>query len=282
MTFRVRGLLAVLLVVLGSGCSVKMAYNNIDRLIRWGVNDYVDLSAAQKEVLARELDAIHNWHRKNHLPRYAAITRDLAGKLPDGVSVVAVAELNDQFEFWFDEVEAQLTPLVIDILSSLSDQQVSALPEKMAKSNEEWAAQESDRSLRQAQLDWAEQFGDALKNFTGRLNKSQTVYLERRSLEYQPEREMWSDYRDRFQNALMALLEKRQDNLEFATTYRALVANRKSFYGDDLTAVFDNNQRLNHEVTAHILSNLTDRQSAKFVDELLDLGEDFAELAAEV
>lgn len=282
MKFRVRGLLVVLLVVLGSGCSVKMAYNNIDRLIRWGVNDYIDLNAAQKEVLQRELDVIHSWHRKNHLPQYAAITRDVAGKLPDGVSVVAVAELNDQFEFWFEEVEAQLTPMVIDIVSSLSDQQVSALPEKMAKRNEEWAAQESDRSLREAQLNWAEQFGDALKNFTGRLNKSQKAYLERRSLEYQPEREMWSAYRDRFQNALMALLEKRQHKLEFATAYRALIANRQDFYGDQLTAVFDNNQRLNHEVTAHILSNLTGKQLARFVDELLDLGEDFAELAAEV
>jgi hypothetical protein len=93
---------------------------------------------------------------------------------------------------------------------------------------------------------------------------------------------MWSDYRHRFQMALMELLDVRQDKPQFATAYRVLVAKRKSFYGDELTAVFENNQRLNHEVTAHILSNLTEKQSAKFVDELLDLGEDFTELATEV
>jgi hypothetical protein len=282
MLMEVRGLLAVLLVVLLSGCSVKIGYNNIDRIIRWGVNDYIDLNFAQKEVLERELDLIHSWHRKNHLPQYAAVTRELARKLPDGVSVVAVVELNEQFEFWSDEVEALFSPLVVDIMSSLSDEQVSALPARMAESNAEWAEDESDRTLRAAQLYWAEQFGDVLKNFTGRLNKSQKTYLERRSLEYQPERVMWSDYRHRFQMALMELLDVRQDKPQFATAYRVLVAKRKSFYGDELTAVFENNQRLNHEVTAHILSNLTEKQSAKFVDELLDLGEDFTELATEV
>lgn len=271
----------LVLAVLSTGCSVKMAYNNLDRLVRWGVSDYVDLNAAQKEVLQSELATVHEWHRRNHLPLYAAYTQRLARELPDGVTAAQLADMFEQFEVWSGEVEERFNPLVINIMVSLSDEQVAALPARLDKNNTELAEPEADKPLREVQLLWAEEFGDGLKNFTGRLSKTQRAYLERRSLEYQPERVLWADYRARFQAELLALLQRRQDKEAFASGYKSLVANREAYYGPELTAVFANNLRLNREAAAHILSNLSERQSAKFVEALEDLGEDFAELAAQ-
>ena len=280
MSLKTRRLSLLLLVAtfLLTGCSVKLAYNNMDRLIRWGVSDYVDLSSAQKDVLQQELDTLHEWHRRTHLPQYAALSQRMARQLPDGVSMANVDELFSQFEIWSGEVEAEFTPLVIQIMVSLSDEQIADLPAKLEKSNKELAEPEQDKPLRDVQLLWAEEFADGLKNFMGRLNAEQRAYLERRSLEYQPERVLWADYRQRFQADLLSLLEARSAP-EFADNYRGLVASRESYYGVELTQVFASNQRLNKEVTAHVLSNLSDKQAQKFVDALTDLGEDFLELS---
>jgi len=32
-----------------SACSLKMAYNNMDRLVRWQMSDYLDLDAQQRD-----------------------------------------------------------------------------------------------------------------------------------------------------------------------------------------------------------------------------------------
>ena len=77
----------------------------------------------------------------------------------------------------------------------------------------------------------------------------------------------------------MAILEKREDVENFAAAYRDLVERRESYYGEELTEVFDHNQQLNREVAAHVLSNLTDAQSEQFKERLLELAEDFLELS---
>ena len=262
-----------------SGCSIKMAYNNLDRLIVWGVSDYVDLTSEQKEVLQTELASLMAWHRRNHLPAYAEFTKELAARSTDEITIAKMTEVNEQFEFWMAEVEEKFTPLIIRMMADLSDEQVASLPEKMRKSNDDLAEPEAEKTLRESQLQWAEEFADVLKRFTGRLNREQRDYLERRSLEYQPERKLWAEYRARFQVELMAVLEERSDFDAFEKAYRNLVAERESYYGDELTAIFENNERLNREVAVGIFKNLTEKQSERFTESLLELSEDFAELA---
>ncbi|NKC01132.1 MAG: hypothetical protein GKR90_21915 [Pseudomonadales bacterium] len=274
------GIVLVIGLVL-SGCSIKLAYNNVDRLVKWGVSDYVDLNREQKQVLNREIERVHYWHRINHLPLYADFTKGLAVTLTDSVSVDEMQTVFDHISGWVDEMEGEITPVVIDMMVSLTDEQVAALPEKLEKSNVETAEPEDGVDLADAQSLWAEDVQDGLRQFVGRLNKEQKAYIDRRALGYEPERLLWADYRRRFQAAMMALLETRSDRAKFEIGYRDLIAKRESFYGPELDRIFKANQRLNLEVVVQLLSMLTDRQSARFAAELTELSEDFAELAAE-
>ena len=279
MLLRVVG--SLLVAVLLSGCSIKMAYNNLDRLVRWGVSDYVDLTREQKQVLNREIKRIHYWHRVNHLPQYAEFTMGLATSWSDGVTLSQMEAAFDQITAWMEEVEEQATPLIIDMMVSLSDDQVAALPEKLEKSNVDIQEPEEQEDLATMQAAWADEASEGLQQFVGRLTSEQKTYIARRSLEYRPERQLWAEYRRRFQEDLMALLYKRADRNEFARGYRALVESRESYYGAELAEIFKHNQRLNMDVAAHVLSDLTEKQSHRFVDELMELGQDFAELAAQ-
>ena len=273
--------LIMISALLMTGCSIKMAYNNMDRLIRWGVSDYVDLNRAQKNVLNREIRKFQYWHRVNHLPEYAAYMEVLATTMTDTVSVAQMQGIFDQVTSWAEEVEEEVTPLIIEMMASLTDEQIAKLPEKLEESNLEIAESELDSDLETAQAAWAKELEESMKQFIGRLTPEQKSYIARRSSGYMPERALWADYRRRFQADLLALLESRDNFDAFATGYRALVDARESYYGEELTKRFDHNQQLGFEVSAYVLSDLTEKQSAKFVRELTELGEDFAELAAE-
>lgn len=282
MTLTTRILLALSILCVLSGCSIKMAYNNMDRLVRWGVSDYVDLNREQKAVLDREIKRIRYWHRVNHLSQYADFTQALAVRWSDQVTVADLQMTFDQITSWVEELQEQTAPLVIDMMISLTDEQVADLPKRLEASNVELAEPEQDVELAEAQALWAEEVTDRMRRFTGRLSDEQKNYVKRRASGYRPERVLWADYRRRFQKDLLALLQERRDRERFAEGYRALVASREAYYGAELTEIFEHNEALNMDVSAHLLSNLSEKQSARFIDELTELGDIFAELATQV
>src|SRR6185503_1123476 len=62
-----------------SSCSrVKLAYNYADWLLEMQAHKFLDLNDEADKKLINEIDAYHAWHRKEMLPRYAALARRLA------------------------------------------------------------------------------------------------------------------------------------------------------------------------------------------------------------
>lgn len=278
---RMKYLLALALVVFSGGCSIKFAYNNLDRLVRWQVSDYVDLNAEQRQLLKRELATLVSWHRRNHLPQYADFAEVMAVRLVDAPSAETFETMFVQIFAWADEVEAQAMPLVVQMMASLTDSQIAELRPRLAESNVELAEPEADLSLEEARERWAEEMIDGLRTFTGRLNREQRAYVHRRAATYRPQLQLWSGYRVRFQEALLTLLERRSDEAAFAREYAALIADRERFYGESLTAAFEHNRVLATDIAAHIFSGLSDRQVRHLVERLSGLGEDLRELSVQ-
>ncbi|XOV84508.1 MAG: DUF6279 family lipoprotein [bacterium] len=268
------------LILCTSACSVKFAYNNVDRLVRWQMSDYLDLNNAQRDLLDTQIEAFMAWHRREHLPEYAVFVESLATQWSDGVSEAQIESLFEQMFIWGEDIQDQGLPAAIMLMQSLTDEQLAALPERLEKSNQEIAEDELGVALDKVQEAWAEDFADGLERFTGRLLKPQREYLSRRATAYQPERVLWADYRRRFQADMMQLLVRRHEP-EFDLEFRRLNAARESYYGEEFTRVSDQNIALSREIASYILSNLTEKQSERLKDALLDLARDFQELAAQ-
>jgi len=267
------------LMICISGCSVKFAYNNVDRLVRWQMSDYLDLSSDQRKLLDTQLEGLMSWHRREHLPEYAILMESLATQWSDGVSEAQIEALFQQMFIWGEEIEEQGMPTAISLMQSLTDAQVAALPARLEKSNQEFEEDELDIALAEVQEAWADDFADGLERFTGRLQKAQRDYLSLRATAYQPERVLWANYRRRFQADLMKLLLKRNEP-GFDAEFRRLAAARESYYGEEYARVSDENIALSREIASHVLSNLTEKQSVRLKDALLDLAQDFQELSA--
>ena len=264
-----------------AGCSVQMAYNNLDRLARWSVSDYIDMSRDQRNYFDARFELLWWWHRRNHLPRYADFLQTASTQLSDRTSEAEMQALVDQVFGWAAEIEARALPMAAELLASLSEDQVDELIEALEEGNREVAEPERGASLEQAQAQWREEFASRFEELSGRLTPVQKAYLEERASSYRPELVQWADYRRRWQQDFLMLLALRDHPEALERGLRQLTALRHLYYGADLAEVYDHNNRLAREMSVWLVNSLTDRQRARFEDRLQDLADDFRELASQ-
>ncbi|MEZ5559576.1 MAG: DUF6279 family lipoprotein [Pseudomonadales bacterium] len=269
-------------VLLVSGCSVKLAYNNLDRFARWAVSDYVDMTPVQRAYFDDALEEFLYWHRVEHLPRYAAFLEAVESTFADGTDEQEMQGMVNTVLSWADEIEARGLPIAVELLASLDDDQLAALPARLEAGNREIEEPERDLTLAQAQSAWAEEFSDRFRQFSGRLTKQQEAFVHSQSVRYLPERALWAEYRRRWQAQLLALLEQREDLPTFAAAFAQLNRERERYYGDELTGVFANNEALTRETSVWMVNNLSPRQQARFFTRLEELAQDLRELAGAV
>jgi hypothetical protein len=266
------------LLLCTSGCSVQLGYNNLDRLARWSVSDYVTLDEPQRRYFDAAVHDLWVWHRRNHLPGYAQWLEALTLDQPRDEA--EMQRLVDQVVEWANEIAGRAIPIAVEVLASLSDEQVARLARALAESNQKLADSELGMTLEQAQRNWQKETGDRFSQFSGRLTVAQNAYLAEQSTRYIPQEVLWADYRRRWQADLLALLAYRHEAADFARAFEQLVANQTLYYGGELTAIVNSNRRLTREASVWLISSMTDRQKQRFVDRLQGLADDFRTLAA--
>jgi hypothetical protein len=261
---------------------VKGVYNNADRLARWSVSDYLDMDRTQRDYFDQEFAVFMYWHRTTQLPVYAGTLEELEAVTRDGTDSAEIQALLDGMFSWWEAIEEQGLPLATELMLSLSDAQVARLPGTLAEDNEELAEDEAGLSLEEIQEHWWREYTDGFSRFSGKLNSAQMAHVEAQSVHYIPQMALWTDYRRRWQADLLNLIRNdREDPEEFAVAFNALTKQRKAYYGAELTAVFDANERLARDVGVWLINNLNEKQKRRFSERLLEYAGLFRELVAE-
>jgi len=269
----------LLLALLVGGCTVRLAYNNVDRLARWAISDYISMDDVQRQRFDAGVLELWAWHRATHLPRYADFFDALQSLAVNGTDADEIEAIVNTIVDWALEIEEQAHPLAVDLLTSLSEEQVAALARRMRESNDRLARDERRQTLEQSRRGWQRETANRFSRLAGRLTGPQRAYLAQQSVRYQPDTELWAAYRERWQADLLELLAFRADRAYFESGYRALSANREQYYGAELAAVWANNRALAAEVTAWLINDMTGRQRSRFRSRLEGLAADFRQLS---
>ncbi len=264
-----------------TGCTISATYNNLDRLARWQMADYVDFDDRQDAYFRAELDRLLHWHRVSELPVYADRLDRLSREINQEFTEPALVAMVQDVTAWAERIEAQAMTMTIELMLSLSDDQVDELPARLEQSNEEFVEEELDVDLSEARANWAQSMQDGAKYFIGSLTREQQDFLKAQSLRYQPEQLLWVEYRRRWQAAFLKALAGRSDTNGFDARYRQLVAERKTFWSPEFTAVSASNDALRRDVTLMLLRTATDQQRRRMTERLNGFSEDFRALAAD-
>jgi hypothetical protein len=262
-----------------TGCGVKLAYNNLDRLARWSADDYLDLDPAQETYFKSELAAVLYWHRTTELPVYARALRQLDLALTDGATVEEMFSFGEEIEAWWQRILEATLPLSTQLMYSASDVQLDRFTAQVDKDTLKYIKPYEKLSVDARRERWAREVRDNFETFTGRLNNDQRQLINQFSARWVPDDRSWADYRRRYGAALVALVRERDGYIEFSRAFRELTFNRERYYGDDYASALAANQDLFRDLSIEIVNSLTPDQHRELSKNLLDAAKDFDELA---
>ncbi len=199
-----------LAVTLGACSATRIAYQNADSLLARYAEKYLDLSDPQSQQLRAQLARWLDWHRRVQLPRIRERLRALRVQFADGLDASESEALLTELRDAYRSVIAGLIPIVSDLLTSLSPDQLRQLEEAFATSNNDYRNElltDSVETRRAKRLRWATKVA---QRWVGDLNERQKRWLAQQLLRYPSMADGWLDYRMEQQQRLLTMLRRQE------------------------------------------------------------------------
>lgn len=145
-----RWLLPIGLLLVLAGCSrVSLIYHNLDWVIAWRADDYLDLTPHQSRALRERLQGQLDWHCRTQLPRYVDWLERLQART---VSAATLRQRYHEAQQAVADLGPALRPTLLALARDLDDRQLKTLAEtfreKQRERHEDYLALPLPRQIR--------------------------------------------------------------------------------------------------------------------------------------
>ena len=262
-----------------AGCSTKFTYNNLDWLIHWYVDDYVELSDRQENLFDEHFANWLNWHRSEELAKYVKHLKSLKADVEN--ERLTAESISDHLwksrEHW-ERLRDHVSPELAQLAAQLTDEQVESLFKELSEENDEIAeklAEAEGKSEDEVTESRVEDIEDGISDYVGRLSKQQKAIIRQYAPDFHGTRALWLAYRKDFQLAARKLIDKREINPEFETEFVALLTHPDDFRSTDYQQLRLQNTQLYGRMLEQLFYTLSDKQKNKLINKIDDMIEDF-------
>lgn len=277
--WRLALLACVLLLV--NGCAVRFVYNQLDWMVPWYLDDYIELDGPQKELFRQRLDDYLAWHRQHQLPLYADFLEQVAVRAEQGMNHDDIAAIQTRTEQLAQAMVDRLKPDMMALFALASDEQVEALFRKFAEDNAKYrrenvevGEQEQRRSRQKEVIRYAERW-------TGDLNKSQRQLIADWSSKFAlMDADIYATQL-RWQEEFHRILLLRNDKPAYDAAFAALLDTPTFGRSEQMQRRLETNQELLVDLYLALEQSLSPSQRRHMVKKLRDYAQDFRELAKE-
>jgi hypothetical protein len=279
---RTKALWIALLSLVLSGCTVELAYNNLDRLVLRWLNEKIELTPQQQEQVKQALDEHLAWHCEAHLPAYADLLNAFQNDLSQGsVTHERMLEYGDTMAGFGKDLVTVTRPTAIELLRSLSDAQVTALQASFEESNNQLIEQLSQTNPDDVINERANRMSKRLARFMGKPSQTQRVTISQWARNYQSTAGFQLAYAYQWQAKLVEALSIRQlEPAAFEAQIEILFDPGAGWDEAYRTAVM-RNQSATWEMMARVMSQLSDRQKNRMVRKIAGYSGDFEGLSCQ-
>lgn len=262
-----------------SGCSSKWAYNNVDWLLYWYVDDYLELQKDQKSLLDGKVEQWHQWHRQEELVQYKQQLLELKTRVNQGNLSAKQwqLEFNKGSEHWKrfrDHIVPDLSVLALD----LSDQQIEELFNVLEKENVKEQQERDEESFEERLADSKKRLQKQVKEQIGKLSSEQKVILDSYLPRFKSTFDRWLSYRRLVQSKTKELMLNRNNLAGFSDQFSNLLMNPDQFRTEQHKAAIEHNSVLFGELLSEIQSIMSAKQYKHLNNEIDDLIDDITDL----
>jgi hypothetical protein len=224
-------LLVAACLSLGACNRVGLAYDNLDLLIPWTLNDYLDLDSSQQSWLEPRLQRHLGWHCSEELPVYANWLDNNQALLDQPDSELLNSQIG-QVEQAIQRISREITPSTVALLQKLDDTQVDKLFARLDETNQELHEEYLQPSLPEQISQRSERLAERTEEWLGPLNSKQQARIEQWSQQLGEQNRVWLDNRLAVQQAWRSALQQRHSP-EFSEQVSKLLQQPELFYSEE-------------------------------------------------
>ena len=194
--------------LLSSCSSIQLAYNQVDFLLKWWIDDYVDLTSEQEQLYDQSIPLLVKKHRQEELPKALQQLRKLRAKLDqplpidDGVNIVKEIKSFSRTSINLLQDDA------VTLSLNLQPKQFTYLENAFTKSNKKFQNDFLKGSSEDRLEKRVEKIIERTESFSGNLSKSQKTQIKEIAREYLLDMELVYQTRLYKQQLIMKTLKK--------------------------------------------------------------------------
>ena len=275
---RIRFFVALILAGVLTACSSTFLYNQLDWLIPWYVDDYVDLTREQNQTFKARLEPVLKWHRSEELVTYLPILDRIEADLDAPVTEEVIVGWTEEFEAAYRRLEERWLPLALQLGEELSDKQVEEFMANLYKEQEKLEKKYLKRSDEDYIDESYDNLVDNLSDVMGRLDREQKAALREAAGQLQRFDQGWLDERRRWLETMGEILQREPGWQE---AMRAAIAARETDRSEAYRQAWEFNQSVLLNAVAATINSRTEKQDARIRRELASFREDINTLIAD-
>lgn len=270
--------LLIISLLLGACSRVGLAYRNLDVIIPWNLNDYLDMNSEQKSWFNQRLQQHLSWHCTTQLPGYLDWLDRLQLMVQNNqVSDQGLQERTREAKQAIAETARQITPSAVELLQGLNDQQVKEMNSAFAKDLQEHQEQYLKPSLAQQIEQRSQRMKKRLNAWLGPLSPSQQQRVEQWSSSLGEQNQQWIANRAHWQAQFSAAVEHRQ-NSDFPQRIEQLLVHRESLWTPDYRQAYAHTEQAARSLLVDLMAQSTPAQRQRLLKKIDGVRKDFAEL----
>ncbi len=268
-------LIGLLLLLALAACSrVSLVYRNLDTLIPWSVDDYLNMTRSQQQALRVQVREHLQWHCSTQLPEYLAWIDSVKS---EPVTPVTVRQRVEEAKEAGRVVGREVTPALAELMRDLSPRQVEQIAETFAEKQQKRAREHLKPDLEQQIARRAERMRERAADWFGSVSPAQRQRIDAWSGELGDLNQRWLDNQARWEAAMIDVLKQRRAD-DFPERLSHLVLERKAYWTDAYRETQARNEQAGIELAADLYALADERQRRHLVQRLEKIRKDLAGL----
>jgi hypothetical protein len=270
--------LLILSFAIGACSRVGLAYRNLDVIIPWTLNDYLDMSGEQKGWFNERLKEHLDWHCTTQLPVYMDWLDRLQTMVETNqVTDAALQARTREAKAAIAQTAREITPSAVELLQGLDDKQVAEMNDAFAKDlrkrQEEYLKPSLDQQIKQR----AERMDKRLVDWMGSLSPAQQQRVVTWSKALGDQNTQWIANRAHWQTQFSAAVAQRHSP-DFPQRIETLLVNRESLWTPAYRKAYADTEAQARGLIVDLMAESTPAQRQQLLKKIEGVRKDFNDL----
>ncbi|MBJ2283083.1 hypothetical protein JFT66_02915 [Pseudomonas sp. MF6755] len=262
-----------------AGCNrVGLAYRNLDVIIPWTLNDYLDMNAGQKSWFNDTLKEHLAWHCTTQLPGYLDWLDRLQQMVDSNqVTDAALQARTVEAKQAIAEIAREITPSAVQLLQGLDDQQVKDMNDALVKDLRKRQDEYLKPPLAQQIKERAQRMSKRLDAWMGPLSASQQNRVTAWSIELGEQNQEWIANRAHWQAQFIEAVQQRH-SADFPQKMQQLLVERERLWTPQYQAAYAQTEAAAPSLIVDLIAESTVQQRLKLTQKIEGMRSDFKAL----